>query len=64
VTIRAGDGVAVDETLPPDDSFQKSLERFDACVRDPASRVGNCESILRQARLVENFILAARENVE
>jgi predicted dehydrogenase len=61
VTIRAGDGAAVDETLPPDDSFQKSLERFDACVRYPVSRVGNCESILRQARLVERMVEITRE---
>jgi predicted dehydrogenase len=62
VTLEVGDGAAVDETLPADDSFQKSLERFDACVRDLATRAGNSEGILRQARLVESFILAAREN--
>jgi predicted dehydrogenase len=53
VTIRVGDGAAVDEILTTDDSFQRSLERFDDCVRDPTARAENCESVLQQARLVE-----------
>jgi predicted dehydrogenase len=62
VKIKVGDAAETEETLPADDSFQKSLERFDSCVRNTADRVENSESILRQARLVEKIIIDMERN--
>jgi predicted dehydrogenase len=44
-----------EEVLPADDSFKKSIEKFCTCTYDAAVRAENSESILRQARLVEQI---------
>ena len=41
--------------LPPDDSFLKSILRFEQCMRDDAIRTENYELIVHQAALVEKF---------
>lgn len=45
----------VNGTLPADDAFWKSIERFVACVKDDAIRKENYEKMLLQERLVEEF---------
>ena len=44
-----------ERVLPADDAFRKSIEHFMHCVNDQEVRNANYESILKQARLVEQF---------
>ena len=41
--------------LPADDAFKKSILHFSYCIEDNAVREENYDSLLRQARLVEDF---------
>lgn len=41
--------------LPADDAFKKSILHFDHCIKDTATREDNYQTLLRQARLVEQF---------
>ena len=40
-------------TLPADDTFRKSIERFCQCVRDGETREANYRELLKQARIVD-----------
>lgn len=44
-----------ERTLPSDDAFKKSIEHFIHCINDQEVRNNNYDSILKQARLVEQF---------
>lgn len=44
-----------ERTLPADDAFGKSIAHFMKCMKDRMIRETNYESMLRQARLVEQF---------
>jgi predicted dehydrogenase len=59
---KIGDAEETEETLPADDSFKKSLERFYACVQSAEDREENIEDILRQARFVEQIKEAHNAN--
>lgn len=41
--------------LPADDAFKKSIIHFCKCIEDAETRKANYETLLRQARLVEQF---------
>ena len=41
--------------LPADDAFKKSILHFCKCIEDSDTRKANYETLLRQARLVEDF---------
>ena len=41
--------------LPADDAFKKSILHFSKCIEDAETRRANYETLLRQARLVEQF---------
>ena len=41
--------------LPADDAFKKSILHFSKCIEDAETRKANYETLLRQARLVEQF---------
>lgn len=41
--------------LPADDAFKKSILHFCKCIEDAETRKANHETLLRQARLVEQF---------
>ena len=41
--------------LPADDAFKKSILHFFKCIKDADTRKSNYETLLRQARLVEQF---------
>ena len=41
--------------LPADDAFKKSILHFCKCIEDADTRKANYETLLRQARLVEQF---------
>lgn len=41
--------------LPADDAFKKSILHFSKCIEDAEARKANYETLLRQARLVEDF---------
>ena len=41
--------------LPADDAFKKSILHFSKCIEDTETRKANYETLLRQARLVEDF---------
>ena len=41
--------------LPADDAFKKSILHFSKCIEDVDARKANYETLLRQARLVEQF---------
>jgi predicted dehydrogenase len=55
VKIKIGDAAETEETLPADDSFKKSLERFYSCVKSKTDRAENIDGILRQTRLIEKM---------
>lgn len=42
-------------SLPADDAFKKSILHFCECIEDEAVRKENYQTLLRQARLVEDF---------
>ncbi|MGN1235216.1 MAG: gfo/Idh/MocA family oxidoreductase, partial [Christensenellaceae bacterium] len=54
VTIRKG-GVNEERDLPADDAFLKSILHFASCVGDTAVREENYLTIVRQAKLVDEF---------
>ena len=54
VVIRKGNEVEK-RNLPADDAFKKSILHFCKCIEDTATRKANYETLLRQARLVEQF---------
>ena len=54
IIIKAADGEKV-HTLAADDTFSKSIQVFEECIRSKVARNENCKAILRQAEQVENF---------
>lgn len=50
--------------LPADDAFRKSVQHFIKCAEDPVAREKNYEGILRQARLVGDFMRLAQVKTE
>ncbi len=41
--------------VPPDDTFRKSLEKFERCIADKHERNSNYSDILRQSELLDEF---------
>ena len=58
--IRKGGEVRTIE-LPADDAFGKSVRHFMNCITDPAVREENYGRILKQAKLVDDFVRLAGE---
>ncbi len=54
VIIRKGNEDEV-RNLPSDDAFKKSIEHFVKCVNDEKTRKENYKTILKQAKLIEQF---------
>lgn len=52
VTIKTADGERT-QTLPPDDTFRKSIEYFGECIASERIRAAHFDEILRQAAAVE-----------
>lgn len=50
--------------LPADDAFKKSILHFNKCIEDAEARKANYETLLRQARLVEQFKQLANIDVK
>lgn len=50
--------------LPADDAFKKSILYFCKCIEDAETRKANYETLLRQARLVEQFKQLANIDVK
>ena len=50
--------------LPADDAFKKSILHFCKCIEDAETRKANYETLLRQARLVEQFKQLANIDVK
>lgn len=50
--------------LPADDAFKKSILHFCKCIEDADTRKANYETLLRQARLVEDFKRLANIDVK
>ena len=50
--------------LPADDAFKKSILYFSKCIEDADTRKANYETLLRQARLVEQFKQLANIDVK
>ena len=50
--------------LPADDAFKKSILHFCKCIEDADTRKANYETLLRQARLVEQFKQLANIDVK
>lgn len=50
--------------LPADDAFKKSILHFCKCIEDTNTRKANYETLLRQARLVEDFKRLANIDVK
>lgn len=50
--------------LPADDAFMKSILHFSKCIEDAETRKTNYETLLRQARLVEQFKQLAKIDVK
>ena len=50
--------------LPADDAFKKSILHFCRCIENAQEREANYQTLLRQARLVEDFKVLARLNLE
>ena len=50
--------------LPADDAFKKSILHFCKCIEDDGTRKANYETLLRQARLVEDFKRLANVDVK
>jgi len=49
--------------LPADDAFKKSILHFCKCIEDANTRKANYDTLLRQARLVEQFMQLANIDV-
>jgi len=54
VVIRKGNE-EVKRNLPADDAFKKSILHFCECIKDAEVREANYQTLLRQAKLVEDF---------
>ena len=54
VTIRKGNDEEK-RNLPADDAFKKSILHFSHCIEDDKTRKENYETLLKQAKLVEDF---------
>ncbi len=54
VTVKNTEGMQ-DYTLPSDDTFKKSIEFFEKCVKNSAERIGNYNAICIQSKLVEEI---------
>lgn len=54
VTIKTADGEK-NITLPADDSFKKSIEKFGACIENENVRKQNYLDIIKQSELVDKF---------
>lgn len=54
-------GAATEYTLSADDSFAKSIDRFYQSIIDDQARQANIDSILKQAKLIEDFQQQATE---
>ena len=50
--------------LPADDAFKKSILHFCHCIENDEARIINYETLLRQARLVEDFKRMAKLDVK
>lgn len=50
--------------LPADDAFKKSILHFSKCIENADTRIANYETLLRQARLVEQFKQLANIDVK
>lgn len=50
--------------LPADDAFKKSILHFSKCIENAEIRIANYETLLRQARLVEQFKQLANIDVK
>ncbi|MBO4500424.1 MAG: Gfo/Idh/MocA family oxidoreductase [Bacteroidaceae bacterium] len=46
-------------SLPADDAFKKSILHFSSCIDDQTTRKENYQTLLRQAKLVEDFKIQA-----
>ena len=55
VSIKKGSGIEV-RTLSADDTFMKSILKFQQCVKDSDIRINNYKVILKQAKLIDEFI--------
>ncbi|MDR2410256.1 MAG: Gfo/Idh/MocA family oxidoreductase [Bacteroidales bacterium] len=55
VSIKIGDKTETRQ-LPSDDAFKKSIEKFRDCIENGDIRSNNYKMILRQAKLVKDFI--------
>jgi len=49
--------------LPPDDTFKKSIQHFLDSISDPISREDNYDSILFQAKMIDEFINITHSNM-
>jgi len=58
MSIRKGSDVEV-KKLPADDTFMKSILRFQQCIEDGTVRKANYQTIVKQAELVDAFLKAA-----
>lgn len=54
VVVRKGNDEEI-RNLPADDAFKKSILHFCNCIDDKVTREGNYQTLLRQAKLVEDF---------
>lgn len=54
VIIKNAEGEKV-VNLPTDDTFKKSIEKFELCINDTAIRESNCQDIIRQSELVDQI---------
>lgn len=55
VTYKNGNEPAEKITLPPDDTFEKSIRYFEMCIDNEQTRNSSYEEIIKQAELVDNF---------
>ena len=63
VVIRKGNEVEK-RNLPADDAFKKSIQHFCKCIENADIRKANYETLLRQARLVDQFKQLANIDVK
>lgn len=50
------------QDLPEDDAFKKSIMHFKTCIENESDRNSNYNSILTQAKLVNEFLYKAKIN--
>lgn len=55
-------GTISEVEMKPDDSFYKSIEHFYNCIKDKTTRRNNYETILKQTKLVDEFLRVSKEN--